>query len=1125
MNKNLKVVSSLALAGILATTGLAGLSKVSAAEVDPSTRSLGKYATLGGVENVVPYILNVGDNVTIKDLKNEFNITAFNGNTVASEDTIVGTGDTFKSGSTTYTVIVYGDTNGDGLVDSDDAFDMLSHYVGNKTLSGVYLEAANVEDTIQNVVDSDDAYRTKGFYVGNVTTSRDRKPTNVQPVEGGYTLTVGANNVVNNQNFDNSVDADNLKLVVDVDNSKISNEAKTLELNVYDANGAEVVKGVSIGSLAANSNKAEITGKDLSSDLGIATDGTKNGTYTLELVDATKTKKVILARTNINVKILTPAAAKINVTRQSATTAALSLEGYGEGKIVKVEYTIDGVTKSFENVSNKLANKALDYVLPDGNKTMSLVLTDEFGNKATIPNVGIPKYGATTEEAVVKVKAPVLKEVTVAEFTILDKDENAKSVTGEAVLYDGNGKIVAVKPISKANKVDFTSNMAKAGKYKVGITVTGDAIDTTNSAEVVSDVVEVKELNVVTAVEFNVTKDGDKVITFADSNKKENVDATTPYTVTFEKLDSNNEYQADNTVTATVDVEKHTATITGLAANTIYRATIVVNKNANQLEYVENTKPATSTPFFYIDATTLLGALDSRTDKSLTYVLANPIAVNGTDATYKAEVNKVLKDANNQDYTLENNKETKNAVVTVDKDDATKKYLTIEGLAQDQRYVVKIIATVGNVTGESGLVGYVTGSYATAPSTYATAPAINGLKVVKGDLDVEADKAKAVANTLFVNVDGKVVINGDIENPITIGSNNYAPEFNDILTFASTLVENDKITVNDTKITLALTEDKSASGDTVTIPATKFEGKEVEVIGNGIASDRTVEVESGAKLSKLSVGGNGLILALTNNDADTEVYLNNGAEVTGENTYTLVKGSTATINGITAKTTNTNMSITADDNKELTVNAPKGDINTDLTFTNNNNGRYDVTKPATIHFASNDQTSRISGTVKINSEAGEVKVTSPNDGSLDVTKLNLAIDVKDANVDITGFTDGAKVNVTIATTEKEDPADDNTLTAKLGKSKLDMLDKLTTKVANNDSVVLQKYAVDEKITLSSGKELSEADTKLMQEFIDSFGINNENVTMTFTNITKGEVTITVKGDTKVDLSGFATYGD
>ena len=31
--------------------------------------------------------------------------------------------------------------------------------------------------------------------------------------------------------------------------------------------------------------------------------------------------------------------------------------------------------------------------------------------------------------------------------------------------------------------------------------------------------------------------------------------------------------------------------------------------------------------------------------------------------------------------------------------------------------------------------------------------------------------------------------------------------------------------------------------------------------------------------------------------------------------------------------------------------------------------------------------------------------------------------------------------------------------------------------------------------------------------------------MTFTNIAKGEVTITVKGDTKVDLSGFATYGD
>lgn len=1118
MNKNLKVVSSLALAGILATTGLAGLSKVSAAEVDPSTKSLGKYASLGGVENVVPYILNVGDKVTIKDLKNEFNITAFNGNSVASEDTVVGTGDTFKAGSTTYTVIVYGDTNGDGLVDSDDAFDMLSHYVGNKTLSGIYLEAANVEDTNRSDVDSDDAYRTKGFYVGNVATSRDKKPTNVQPVEGGYTLTVGDNNVVNNQNNTAA------NFVLDIDNSNISSDTRALSVKILDESNKEV-NSVTVGTwnIDPNTNKTEL--KDTNA---VDVSSLANGTYTIEVTDTTNKK--LIARTTINVKVVptnTDVVAKLNVTRKSATTAALSLEGYGEGKIVKVEYTIDGVTKSFENVNNKLTNKELDYVLPDGNKTMSLKLTDEFGNEFTKSNVGIPKYGATVQEAVAKVKVPVLKDVATAEFAILDKDDNAKTVTGEAVLYDGNGKIVAVKPISNANKVDFTSDMNKAGKYKVGVTVKGDGVNSTNSAEVLSEVVEVKELNAVTAVEFNVTEDGDKVITFTDSNKKEYVDETTPYTVTFEKLDPNNEYQDDATVTATVDNEKHTATITGLSANTIYRATIVVNHNTDQLEYVDNTNPTVSTPFFYIDATTLLGALDSKTDKSLTYVLNNPITVNGVDATYKAEVNKVLKDANNQDYTLEDNKETKNAVVTTDKDNATKKYLTIEGLVQDQRYVVKIIATVGNVTGESGLVGYATGSYATAPSTYATAPAINGLKVVKGDLTVEADKAKAVANTLFVNMtgstptaDGKVVINGDVENPIEIGNNNYTPEFNAILAFALTLAENDKITVNDSKVVLSLTEDKSASAKII-IPATTFEGKEVVVTGNGIASDRKMEVSLNAKLSKLSVGGNGLILALTNNDPDnTAVYLNNGAEVTGDYTYTLVKGATATINGITAKTTTADMSITAVGDKELTVNTPKGDINTDLTFTNNNNGRYDASKVATINFAANDQTTRIAGTVKINSENGSVKVTAPDDHSLDYTKLNLAIDAKDANVDVTGFTEGAKVNVTVATTETNKA--DTTIKAVLSKENIEMLKKVTSTTLTGKSVELRQYDDEEEIIA----DLTDEEKEVMQKFINSFGINNENVSLAFEADNK--VTITIKAGTdmsKVNLSGLATYAD
>lgn len=1114
MNKNLKVVSSLALAGILATTGLTGISKVSAAEVDPSTKSLGKYASLGGVENVVPYILNAGDKVTIKDLKNEFNITTFNGNSVLSEDTVVGTGDKFKSGNTTYTVIVYGDTNGDGLVDSDDAFDMLSHYVGNKTLNGIYLEAANVEDTNRSDVDSDDAYRTKGFYVGNVTTSRDKKPPKVDPVEEGYTLTVGENNVVNNVN-NTAID-----FVLDIDNAGISDKERTISVKVTDSDN-KVVTGLTFDTwkIKANTNKTKLERVDLSS--------LENGTYTIEIKD-TNNKKV-LARKTIDVKVDTPVAAKINATRPSATTAALSLEGYGEGKIVTIKYTITdsknatSAEKTIENVNNKLTNKTLDYVLPEGAATMDITLVDEFGNKDTITDVKIPKHGATAEEAVAKVKAPVLKDVTAAEFAFLDKDENAVSLSNaEAILYDGNGKIIAVEPITTSkNNVDFTTAIQNAGKgkYKVGVIVKGDGVDTTDSAEVLSDVVEVKELNAITNVKFAVTEDGDKVITFEDSNKEANVNSTTPYAVSFELLNEDGEYE-DATVANSIDEEKHTITMTALKANTIYKATIVVKRNTAQLEYVENTNPTVSAPFFYIDASDLLDKTTlSKTDKTLTYQFKNnkTININGTEATYKAVVNKILKDSKDKDYTLDANKETKNVTVTTDEDGH--KFLTIEGLAPDQRYTVKIIASVGSVTGESDLIGYdkATDEYEAEPKTYATAPAIKELRIVNS-----TDTKDAVAGTLYIDGDN-FIVNGDTENVITKGSNNYAPEFDTILTLAQSLLNNDVLTVNNNEsVILELTEDKSSSADTIEL-TNDYEGMEVTVKGRGIESDRAVEVADGAKLAKLNVEGNGLILALDNGDDDTEVCLNNGAEVTGANKYTLTKGATAKVWGVTVNSNKADVVVNSTALKTLTIEAPKGNVTTDLVFTNNNNGRYATGTPATIDFTGVDTTSEIVGTVKINSEAGSVVVTANDGDKLDLTKLNLDIDVKEATeVDIKGFTDASKVNVSVKTTE--DAATTTTVKAMLGKDKLEMLDKLATKVSNNDIIILQQYDDETDITLDKGN-LDEADKTLMQNFIDSFNINSENVKMKFINVTTGEVEITVEGDTQVNLSGFATYGN
>lgn len=1122
MKKNYRFLSSIALTGMLATS-------IMGTTVNAATPSVDVVGVCSNVlsNKIVPVVVKNGaDSVKVADLAGKFEVVSVNG-TVANNATVVKTGDKFKvKDGAEYTVVVYGDANKDGVVDVFDAT-----YIQDNVFNGFNGEAKVAADVARNSeVDTFDALRIQE-YVGGVHTQVVDNPhtadsTTVVPVDDNYTLTVGENNIINNTNDD-----EGFKFVLDVAPEGISDKDKDLAVKLYNAEGKDITPNnwSLTWKLNKNSNKTESASKKLA-DLGLT--AANNGTYTVEVLDITNAKKTVpLARTEIKVKVLTPVAAKVSASRPSATTAALSLEGYGEGKIVTVKYKItkkDGSKseeKEINNVNDKLTNQTLDYVFPEGATTMDITLIDEYGNVAT-DTVKIPAHGAKPVNPVTTVTAPDLTKTDDAIF------KTDVPVVGEAILYDENGKVVESKPMEDSNtpgdptnEVEF--NLNKAGKYRVGVIVSGNGTSTINSEEKFSDYVEVKELNAVTEVKFSVDKNNAKVISWADSNDTKNINATTPYIITFEKLNSDGDYKPDASVTATdIDKENHTATITGLVGSNVYKATIVVDKKANQGEWIQNSNPTVSDPFFYIDASDLLGSLTSRTDSSLTYALKKPITVNGTEATYKAEVNKVLKDANQQDYTLDDNKETKSAVVTTDK--SGNKFLTIEGLDNNQRYVVKIIANVGDVQGESNLIGYTAGSYASAPQTYATTPKIDGYKIVKS-----SDTTKAVAKTVFVN-GSTVILNGDVTNPITVGvaNNNYTPEFNAILTLTQNLLDNDVITVNNNEsVSLELTKDESSSTNVMNL-TNAYEGLEINVKGTGVESDRKMTIDSGAKLAKVAIGGNGLILNVTNSDADTKVYLNNGAEVTGNGTsYILVAGATATINGITANTTSADMSITATGNKVLQVNTPKGSINTNLTFTNNNNGRYAAADVATINFKGVDTTSEIKGTVTINSENGSVKVTSPTDNTLDSTKLNLDIDVTDANVDITGFTDSAKVNVSVTTTKKN--TSDTTIKAKMNKvpevkdpsGNNYLIARRTIDIkdyTDEDAIVLYDTTTKKEITLAK----TDFDLKELVEFINGLGIKEEAGAKIAIDTETKTVAITFPKDTdmsKVNLSGFATY--
>lgn len=126
MKKNLKIMSTLAVAGILATSGLTGVAKA-AADPTIATPVAGVYRTTllkDDRKAVLFELASSDDTLTVKDLKdaNLGDVTAVNGSTTVPADTEnVGTGDTFVAGGETFTVVLYGDVNGSGTITAADA--------------------------------------------------------------------------------------------------------------------------------------------------------------------------------------------------------------------------------------------------------------------------------------------------------------------------------------------------------------------------------------------------------------------------------------------------------------------------------------------------------------------------------------------------------------------------------------------------------------------------------------------------------------------------------------------------------------------------------------------------------------------------------------------------------------------------------------------------------------------------------------------------------------------------------------------------------------------------------------------------------------------------------------------
>ena len=168
MKKNLKVLSSLALAGML-TTGVMGTSSAAITTKDVTSKVPGIYSNtlVPSLANVVPVILdNAKDVATMKDIINSglFDKTAFQG---FDENKQFRSGDTFKLKGKEYTVLIMGDADRNGIVDINDALEIAKYkrnVAGNKIEGDeIALESGNVRRAAGQGTDIKNFFRCEFF--------------------------------------------------------------------------------------------------------------------------------------------------------------------------------------------------------------------------------------------------------------------------------------------------------------------------------------------------------------------------------------------------------------------------------------------------------------------------------------------------------------------------------------------------------------------------------------------------------------------------------------------------------------------------------------------------------------------------------------------------------------------------------------------------------------------------------------------------------------------------------------------------------------------------------------------------------------------------------------------------
>lgn len=125
---------------------------------------------MNGNTKILPFIFdNAKQTVTVETIKSEFKKANLTVKKISTDKITTGTTITVEENADVYTVLIYGDANGDGKVNLSDAQRVIAYFISkDKTLiQGIYKNAANVVNN-NDSINLTDAQRIIQFHFNNL---------------------------------------------------------------------------------------------------------------------------------------------------------------------------------------------------------------------------------------------------------------------------------------------------------------------------------------------------------------------------------------------------------------------------------------------------------------------------------------------------------------------------------------------------------------------------------------------------------------------------------------------------------------------------------------------------------------------------------------------------------------------------------------------------------------------------------------------------------------------------------------------------------------------------------------------------------------------------------------------